>query len=539
MSLPDSVEMSIWNDSGSKEPTNNDTNASREIGNHSASPLSIHIQDAAAMSRIDSPQHEARLSAGVVRHSPDGAVLIDKVSDSPSVRPTEADNLTCAFTFLSKLSVKELRQIVRDWNLRQAGNKSMLVARAFLDVKKAMLDNKSLSAVFGGQSVTARYESWINHQITLDRRSPRHWNRVPNESELISKLDPKEADIYSREVQSISRIKDGLQPIPDRNQRALESDQPLRGDEIALGRHEQDIVGIRGETSSFSIYEFARLCMIMRDDEDAKAPFGGIGQELNRSQLDAGFTRESYWGILEERFNDRNVKLHLNMARNLDDLDFKLPPPALRSARFLKDKFFEVRSSFTTCWDNWSKSGHNNNKGFDRFAGYRNGSLTAAGKRHMVLFVCARIGTAHEDTSFSSMCTRMIPFNRGCDEGGNASDIPSSHRQSLSSKRKPSNNDESPFERSMMEYSSFSIGYKREKANERKERAARKRRKETENQLREEVKEKTLLVKHMAALHNQMVSSGLDPGDTYQECDKQFMEELNVRFKKQRAPDQE
>ena len=36
-----------------------------------------------------------------------------------------------------------------------------------------------------------------------------------------------------------------------------------------------------------------------------------------------------------------------------------------------------------------------------------------------------------------------------------------------------------------------------------------------------------------------MVSSGLDPGDTYQECAKQFIEELNVRFKKQRAPDQE
>ena len=160
------------------------------------------------------------------------------------------------------------------------------------------------------------------------------------------------------------------------------------------------------------------------------------------------------------------MTFHLNMVGNLDDVDSKLPPPAHRSARFLKDKFFDVRSSFTTCWDNWSKSVQNNNKGFDRFAGYRNGSLTAAGKRHMVLFVCAGIDTTHEDTRFSDMCTRMIPFNRGCDEGGNASDIHSSLRQSLSSKCKPSNNNESPFEPSMMEYSSFLISYKREKANE-------------------------------------------------------------------------
>ena len=105
----------------------------------------------------------------------------------------------------------------------------MLVARAFVDVKKAMLDNRTLSAVLCGQSVTARYESWINHQITLDRSSPRHLNRVPNKSELISKLDPNEAEIYSREVLNVSRIKDGLQIIPNRNQQAPESDQPSRG----------------------------------------------------------------------------------------------------------------------------------------------------------------------------------------------------------------------------------------------------------------------------------------------------------------------
>lgn len=77
------------------------------------------------------------------------------------------------------------------------------------------------------------------------------------------------------------------------------------------------------------------------------------------------------------------------------------------------------------------------------------------------------------------------------------------------------------------------------KANERKERAARKLRRENENQLSQVVKKKTLLVKHMAALPDEIVSSGLDSGHTYQELAKQFMEELNVRFKKQRAPGQE
>ena len=80
----------------------------------------------------------------------------------------------------------------------------------------------------------------------------------------------------------------------------------------------------------------------MRDYEDAKAASGGIGQEYNRTQLGAGFTRESYWAIIEEGFNDRNMKLHINMVENLDEVDSKLPPSSHRSGRFLKDKFFDV-----------------------------------------------------------------------------------------------------------------------------------------------------------------------------------------------------
>ena len=52
-----------------------------KLANHSSSPPSIRIRDAAARSRIGFPQHATRLSAAVGRCSPDAAVLTDKVND--------------------------------------------------------------------------------------------------------------------------------------------------------------------------------------------------------------------------------------------------------------------------------------------------------------------------------------------------------------------------------------------------------------------------------------------------------------------------
>ena len=54
----------------------------------------------------------------------------------------------------------------------------------------------------------------------------------------------------------------------------------------------------------------------------AKYVSDGTGQEVTRGQLDAWFTRDSYWRLVPERSNNTNLQLHLNMVGNMDDLDF-------------------------------------------------------------------------------------------------------------------------------------------------------------------------------------------------------------------------
>ena len=115
---------------------------------------------------------------------------------------------------------------------------------------------------------------------------------------------------------------------------------------------EENVVQV-SVSNTFSISEFARLCIIMRDDEVAKSALLGTGQELRRSRLDAGFTRESSWGIIECRFNDPNLQFNLNMVGMVDEVDSTNPPPCHRSASFLQEKFFDAKRSFTTCLENW------------------------------------------------------------------------------------------------------------------------------------------------------------------------------------------
>ena len=134
-------------------------------------------------------------------------------------------------------------------------------------------------------------------------------------------------------------------------------DQDMRiedqgGEQVEETSGSQREAGPISGLSPFSISEFARLCIIIWNDEDAKCALDGTRQELTRSQLDAGFTKDSYWGVIEERFNNPRLRLHLNMVGNVDGVDSKVPPPCHRSATFLKENILDARRSFMTCVEN-------------------------------------------------------------------------------------------------------------------------------------------------------------------------------------------
>lgn len=116
------------------------------------------------------------------------------------------------------------------------------------------------------------------------------------------------------------------------------------------------------QAPSFSISEFARLILVMRDDERARTALFKLNQELQRAELDGGVSRDCFWGIISDRFNDRSLPVRFDFSCEVEDIDPSQPPPCFRSTSSLKAHFQDARSTFTTALANWSTSGQNNPK---------------------------------------------------------------------------------------------------------------------------------------------------------------------------------
>lgn len=53
-----------------------------------------------------------------------------------------------------------------------------------------------------------------------------------------------------------------------------------------------------------SLYEFARLCISIRDDDEVSSILLALMISLVRAELDGGILGASLWAILDRQFND-------------------------------------------------------------------------------------------------------------------------------------------------------------------------------------------------------------------------------------------
>ncbi|PXF44155.1 hypothetical protein BWQ96_06082 [Gracilariopsis chorda] len=109
---------------------------------------------------------------------------------------------------------------------------------------------------------------------------------------------------------------------------------------------------------SFSLNEIARLIETLRDDERAKNALDkAIGRTLNRRELDANVTWDSYWFVIENRFNDKKVDSKHSFAGRLHEVDSNLRRLCDRSASVLKKQYNSMKKMVTITRANWSTSG--------------------------------------------------------------------------------------------------------------------------------------------------------------------------------------
>jgi len=146
----------------------------------------------------------------------------------------------------------------------------------------------------------------------------------------------------------------------------------------------------------------------MRDDEKARTALFKLSQELQRPELDAGVYRESFWGIIPDRFNDGSLPIKFDFSSELEDIDSSQLPLCLRSPSALKGHFPDAKSTFTAALARWSTSGQNDPKSFRDFLSKNGTGLYAASKRALIMFLACRCGTPYGDTFFLDMTSKAV-----------------------------------------------------------------------------------------------------------------------------------
>ena len=92
-----------------------------------------------------------------------------------------------------------------------------------------------------------------------------------------------------------------------------EHGRPMVEDSKAGGQQNEEKLCAPNVSSS----EFTMQNVLMKEDERVKSALFKLGQELRRSELDSGNTRDAFWRIIEVRLNDQSVLVRFSFVGHI------------------------------------------------------------------------------------------------------------------------------------------------------------------------------------------------------------------------------
>lgn len=184
--------------------------------------------------------------------------------------------------------------------------------------------------------------------------------------------------------------------------------------------------------ATFSVGEFARLCIILTQEDAVRRALIASGQDLTKNDLDSGVRRDDFWVTLVARtFNDEayaervaRLPIYSSLLSTSHGISEerrggeRLPGVWPRSGEDLKIQFFRSRALFSECYRRWSVSGQNDPDAFTNFLpGSPGGTLSADGKKALILFRVLRCGESDEDTEVFNFTSKIAPRGVGVELG--------------------------------------------------------------------------------------------------------------------------
>lgn len=268
----------------------------------------------------------------------------------------------------------------RKWGLHSSGNKTDLIYRNILFLQQVKEDGNDIIQNMACNVECPSFEKFANNRelICVD------WKEPPSKRDMAETLKKAGDKFEDQEQGAATQV----------NPHAIS--QPT--DSIP----------------NFTLSEFARLIVILQEDERAREAMFRLSQELQSCELDGGVTRAAFWQVIADRFNDISLPISFSFEGDIEETDPSQVPLCSRPASTLKSQFHDARSVLL-CFT-WSRSGQNDPDRFQDSLSKNGMQFYASSKRALIIFVVSRSGTPWEDTFFLDMASKVI-HQSGCEAG--------------------------------------------------------------------------------------------------------------------------
>ena len=163
----------------------------------------------------------------------------------------QVDTMVKVFTFFCSLKKDVLRRICKTWGRRVTGNRKGLIYRNFLFLKALNDSGKDLFNKMGSNIECPSFEKFMESQ----ERTCGKWNKPPACWEM---------------MEALKKVGDKFDEIEGKRSGPAASLNEQRSAHFSPGEN----------TPNFSLSEFARLVIILRDDDRAREALFRLGKEL-------------------------------------------------------------------------------------------------------------------------------------------------------------------------------------------------------------------------------------------------------------------
>ena len=337
------------------------------------------------------------------------------------------------YKFIFEHTDAALRKILKAWGRRVSGSKYERVARAFLFYR--------LSVNIGDEpeSIFRRCGALRGSPVEADRNFSRFKDfRVWLENKrkvLYTIRDVPDNDVLMRTFSAGERAHWLENEARVDAARRMRTEGEVDGDVVSgdgvfdtagysgLRQKVQSGNGTAADVVTFTVSHFARLCLILRDDDEAKRAFSGTGQPLSQQQRDNCVSRYSYLETVSRRFNDETLNPRIDLSGIIENVDPFMPPPNEVPGSKLKTAWEDMQGPFNIALASSEKSDQNDptTHGFLQYAFIKpNGELRAISKRLVIMFIAMRIARelATEVAEMRYFTVGTIPRGAGFDASG-------------------------------------------------------------------------------------------------------------------------